>query len=47
MQFINRTSPQDARNRVEAMLNEGKMTMAQFEELGKQATELMERFGIK
>lgn len=45
--FISRTSPQDAKARVEAMLSEGRMTMEQFDELGKQATELMRKFGIR
>lgn len=46
-QFMNSTSPQQARAQVEAMLNSGKMTMEQFNELGRQATELMRQFGIK
>jgi hypothetical protein len=29
------------------MLSEGRMTMEQFDELGKQATELMRKFGIR
>lgn len=44
---MNSTSPQQARAQVEAMLSNGKMTMQQFDELGRQATELMKQFGIK
>lgn len=46
-QAINNTDPQYAKNRVEAMLQSGQLNMKRFQELGKQASEIMRSLGIK
>ena len=44
---LGRADPDDAKARVEAMLANGKLTMERFEELGRQASDIMRSLGIK
>lgn len=44
LQTIN---PNDAKNRVEAMLQNGQLNAQRFQELGKQASDIMRTLGIK
>lgn len=43
---IAQTNPDDAKARVEAMLQSGKLTMERFDELGRQAAGIMRMLGI-
>lgn len=44
---LGETDPAQARGRVEAMLKSGEVSMERFNEMGRQACEIMRSLGIK
>lgn len=46
-QALGSTNPNDAKSQVEAMLQSGKLSMERFNDLGRQACDIMRTLGIK